>query len=105
MKKRSDTRSPLVVEEVGSSSGKEVGEVEVDSVSGSVSHAEAEAAEAPSPSHVATSDFELVDSPSRSYVDQVDSRSRLEVDASSSLHAYLALLCLAELRCRSRLEL
>ena len=104
---RSATHSPWELEEVGSSSGKGVGEieavVEVNPVSRSVAHAEAAAA--PSPSHVTTSDFELVDSPSRSYVDQVDSRSRLEVEASSSLHAYLPLLWLAELRCRSRLEL
>ena len=57
----------------GSSSGKGVGEieavVEVEPVSRSVSHAEEEAAEAPSPSDVAASDFEPVDSPSRSVVD------------------------------------
>ena len=60
MMKRSATRSP---EEFGSSSGKAVGEIEMTRVSDSGSHAEA--AEAPSPSHVATSDFEPVDSPSR----------------------------------------
>ncbi len=89
MKKRSDTRSPLEVDEFGSSSGKGVGEieavlevdsvsnsvlpmVEVDCVSSSVSPAEAEAAEAPSPSHVVTSG-----------VEQVESRSRLEVEPIS----------------------
>ena len=88
MKKRSGTRSPLEVDELGSSSSKGLVEieavlevdsvtnsvlpmVEVECVSSSVSHAEAEAAEAPSPSHVATSDFELVNSPSRSEVDPV----------------------------------
>ena len=75
MKKRSDTRSPWEVEEVSSSSGKGVGEreavVEVNPVSGFVSHEKAEAAEAASPSHVATSDVEPVDSPSRSEVDPV----------------------------------
>ncbi len=45
--------------------------VEVDPISRSVSHAEAEAAEAPSPSHLATSDFEPFDSASRSEVDTV----------------------------------
>ena len=86
MKKRSATRSPLEVDEFCSSSGKGVGEieavlevdsvsnsvlhiVEVDCVSSSISPAEAEAAEAPSPSHVVTSG-----------VEQVKSRSRLEVD-------------------------
>ena len=69
MIKRIATRSPLEVEEFGSCSSKGVGEIEVDRVSHSVSYAEAEAAEAPSPSHVATSDFEPVDPPSRSEVD------------------------------------
>ena len=69
MMKRSETTSPMEVEEFGSSSRKGVGLIEVDRVSHSVSYAEAEAAEAPSPSHVATSDFEPVDSPSRSEVD------------------------------------
>ena len=73
MKKRSATRSPLEVEEVGSSSGKAVGEIEVDPVSHSVSQAEAEAAEASSPPPVFT--FGV-----RWEVEQVDSRSRLEVD-------------------------
>ena len=79
MKKRSDTRSPWEVDEFGSSSGKGVGEieavlevdsvsnsvlpiVEVDCVSSSLSPAEAEAAEAPSPSHEATSDVEPIES-------------------------------------------
>ncbi len=78
---RSATRSPLEVEEFGSSSCRGLVEieavfevdsvsnfvslmVEVDSVSNSVSPAEAQAAEAPS----------------RSDFDQVDSRSRLEVE-------------------------
>ncbi len=56
MKQRGDTRSPLEVEEVSSSSGKGVGKseavVEVNPVSGFVSHALAEAAEAPSRSDV-----------------------------------------------------
>ena len=84
MRTRSITRSPLEVEEVGSSSSKGLVEieavfevnsisnsvlpmVEVDCVSGSISQAEAEAAEAPS----------------RSDVEQVDSRSRLEVEPIS----------------------
>ncbi len=61
MTQRSDTRSPLEVEEVGSSSGKGVGEIEGDWVSSSVSPAEPEAAKAPS----------------RSDVEQVNTRSRL----------------------------
>ena len=83
MKKRSDTRSPLEVDEFGSSSGKGVGEIEavfeldsfsnsvlpmvgVDGVFNSFSPAEAEAAEAPS-----RSDFEQVDSTSRSEVELI----------------------------------
>ena len=73
MRKRIATRSPL---EFASSSGKGVGEieavVEVEPVSRSVSHAEAVAAEASSLSHVATSDFEPFDSPSRSEVQVAD---------------------------------
>ena len=82
MMTRSATHSPLELEEFGSSSSKGLVEidavfevdsvsnsvspmVEVDSVSHSVSPAEVEAAEAPSPSHVATSGFEPVDSRSR----------------------------------------
>ncbi len=87
------------MEEVGSISGsgrvESEAAVEVNPVSHSVSHAEGKAS--PGPSHVATSDVEPVDSPSRSEVE--------EVAASSSSDAYLALLCLAELRCRRRLEL
>ena len=80
MMKRSGARSPLEVEEFGSSSGNGVGEIvadsvslkgEVDAVSNSVSHAKAEAVEAPSPSHVATSEFGSVGSPSRSELDKV----------------------------------
>ncbi len=84
MKKRSDSRSPLEVEEVGSSSNKGLVEIEsvvevdsvsnavslmieVDSVSSSISQLEAQAAEAPS-----RLDFE-----------QFDSRSRLEVKSIS----------------------
>ena len=95
MMKRSATPAPWEVEKFGSSSGKGVGEV--NSVSRSVSPAEGEAAATPSPPPVASSDVELFGSPSRSDVE--------EVAASSSLDAYLALLCLAELRCRRRLEL
>ncbi len=82
--KRSATRSPWEVEEFASSSGNGVGEIEadrgsnsvslkgdVDSVSNSVSHAKAEAVEAPSPSHVATSEFWSVGSPSRSELDKI----------------------------------
>ena len=75
MIKRSFTPAPWEVEEFASSSGKGVVKseavVEVQPVSRSISHAEAEAAEAPSLSHVATSDFEPVDSPSRSELDLV----------------------------------
>ena len=97
MIKRSATRSSLELEEFCSTSGN--GMVEVNPVSRSISHAEeeAEAAADPTPSHGATSDAEQVDSPSRSEVE--------DVEESSSLHAYLALLCLVELRCRNRLEL
>ena len=83
MKKGSDTRSPLEVDELDSSSGKGVGEIEavlevdsvfnsvlpmvgVECVSSSVSPAEAEAAEAPS-----RLDVEQVDSTSRSEVDPI----------------------------------
>ena len=95
--KRSATRSPWEVEEFASSSGNGVGEIEadrgshtvslkggvdsvsksvslngeVDSVSKSVLHAKAEAVEAPSPSHVATSEFGSVGSPSRSELDKI----------------------------------
>ena len=98
MKKRSDTRSSLEVDEFGSSSSKGLVEleavfevdsasnsvslmvevdsasnsvslmVELDSVTSSVSTVEAQAAKAPSPSHVVNSD-----------VEEVESRSRLEV--------------------------
>ena len=80
--KRSATRSPWEVEEFASSSGNGVGEIEadrgshsvslkgeVDSVSNSVSHAKAEAVEAPSSPHVSTSEFGPVGSPSRSGMD------------------------------------
>ena len=77
MMMRIATRSPWEVEEFASSSGKGVVKsesvVEVEPVSRSLSYAEA--AEAPSPSHVATSDFEPVDSPSRSEVDPVCRRA------------------------------
>jgi len=69
MMKRSVARSPSEVEEFGSSSGKGIGEIEADRGSQSVSHAQA--ADAPSPSHVATSNFGPVDSPSGSEVDPV----------------------------------
>ena len=69
------------MEEFGSSSGKGVGEIEVERVSHSVSHAEATAA--PSPSHVANSEFGPVGSPSRSEVEQVNSLSGLEVETLS----------------------
>ena len=49
--------------------------VGVEPVSCSISHAEAKAAEAPTPSHEATSDFDPVDSPSRSEVQVVDASS------------------------------
>ena len=88
-----DTSSRLGVDEFGSTSSIGVGEV--DPASLSVSHPETEAT--PSPSHETTSNVEPVDSPSRAEVE--------EVGASSSSRAYLALLCLAELRCRRRLEL
>ena len=72
MMKRSPTSAP---EWFSSTSGsvlvKSEAVVGVEPVSRSISHAEAEAAEVPSPSHVATSDFEPVDSPSRSEVDTV----------------------------------
>ncbi len=72
-----------------SSSGKGVVKseavVEVEPVSRSISHAEAEAAGAPSPSHVATSDFEPVDSPSRSEVDPI-SRGASPAELSAALH-------------------
>ena len=69
MKKRSATCGNVEVQEFGSSSGKGVGEIESVVEVDPVSHSEA--AEAPSPSHVATSDVEPVDSPSRSEVDPV----------------------------------
>ena len=97
--KRNATRAPWEVEEFDSTSGSGMVEidvvVELDPVSVSVSPAEA--VEAPSPPSVFASDVEQVNSGSRSEVE--------EVGASSSLRAYLALLCLAELRCRIRLEL
>ena len=75
MIKRSATPAPWKVEEFGCPSGsvlvKSEAVVEVKSVSRSISQAEAEATDAPSPSHVTTSDFEPVDSPSRSEVDPV----------------------------------
>ena len=75
MIKRSATPAPWKVEEFASSSGKGVVKseavVEVEPVSRSISHAAA--SEAPSPSHVATSEFE-----------PVDLRSRLELDPISS---------------------
>ncbi len=73
MMKRSGTPAPWKVGEFGCTSGsvlvKSEAVVEVEPVSRSVSHAEEEAAEAPSPSDVATSDFEPVQSPSRSVVE------------------------------------
>jgi len=92
MKKRSETASPMEVEEFASGSGKGVGEIVVDCVSSSISPAEAEAAEAPS----------------RSDVEQLDSKSRSEVDpispdaSSPELRAALHLLCI--FRCRTKLE-
>ena len=76
MMKRSATRSPLEVDEVGSNSSKGLVEIEavfeVDSVSNSVSHAKAEAVEALSSPHVSTSEFGPVDSASRSEVKEVE---------------------------------
>ena len=89
MMKRSATRSPWEVDEFASSSSKGLVEIEavfevdsvsnsvslkggVDSVSNSVSHAKAEAVEAPSSPHMSTSDFEPVDSRSRSEVKEVE---------------------------------
>ena len=96
--KRSATRSPWEVEEFASSSGNGVGEIEadsgshsvslkgeVDSVSNFVSHAKAEAADAPSPSHMATSNFGPVDSPSGSEVDPV-CRGASPASLSGTLH-------------------
>ena len=68
MMKRSETTSPMEVEEFASGSGKGVGEIEVDCVSSSISPVEAQAAEAPS-----RLDFEPVDSPSRSEMDPISS--------------------------------
>ena len=101
MMKRSGTRSPWEVDEFGSSSGKGVGKseavvevdsvsnsilpmVEVDCVSSSVSPALAEAAEAPSPMHVATSDVEPVVSPSRSEVETIVVRNKSPTSHTSS---------------------
>ena len=74
--KRSSTRSPWEVDEIGSSCSKGLIEIEAvfegDSFSNSVSHAKAEAVEAPSSPHVSTSEFGPVDSPSRSEVKEVE---------------------------------
>ena len=82
MMKRRATRSPWKVEEFASTSGSGIVEIdavfEVEPGSRSVSSAEAEATEAPSPPLVDVSTFIT-----RSDVEQVDSRSRLEVEPIS----------------------
>ena len=83
MMKRSAMRSPWEVEEFGSSSGKGVGEIESVAEVQRVSHAEATAA--PAPSHVASSDVEQVDKPSRSEVDPV-CRGASPAELRATLH-------------------
>ena len=97
MMKRNEQGDTASREEFASSSGKGLVEiesvVEVDTVSPSVSHAEPEAGEAPSPSSVPTSDFERVVSPSRSEVDPISRGA-----SSSTLRAALCIF-----RCRAKL--
>ncbi len=75
MMKRSATPAPWEVEEFDSTSGTGLVETdavgEVNPVFRSTSPAEPEEAPTPSPSHVSTSDFEQVESPSRLEVEPV----------------------------------
>ena len=95
MMKRNEQGDTASREEFASSAGKGVGAIESVVEVESVSHAEAEVAEAPSPSSVPTSDFERVVSPSRLDLEPVF--------RAASPPALRGALCI--FRCRTKLEL